>query len=483
MTRSKKTWQLMLLGMVSLLIITFFLPRGLTRISQPESCGEGCSRYDIVVIGSEIQGVLLAKEAQNLGRSVLILDPREKPGGELIQGQMLFLDEPMNKERKSLVQGELKALFDGYNKGKIRDLHEFQAYYDKLIQDITLKSGITISGVEEAAAGKSHRMKSLTYKDRDRKTYKVEAGYWVENTDFNALTGRLKHKRRIPGMETIEKSHKPDYMGATYMLNLKNVDWKTLNKNVLKHYPLSNVQKVFGPNTYVDWNFAVGFSNVMAKYAPAEKLVRLRGLNMANQGDGKVIINALIMYNVDPSSDDSVHEALRKGEAEAPRILEYLRMHLPGFEKAELNGFPSYLYIRDFNRYETEYVLKYEDVMGGIMFWDNVSIGAYPVDLQGTVHIPHGIGFGVPDPYGIPLRSFELKEYDNVLVVGKNIGADIKAYGSSRIMANNALAAQTIGIILGYEADRKQLKELTPEDFKRIHQYLKRRHHIDVEHI
>ncbi len=165
----------MLLGMVSLLIMTFFLPRGLTRISQPESCGEGCSRYDIVVIGSEIQGVLLAKEAQNLGRSVLILDPREKPGGELIQGQMLFLDEPMNKERKSLVQGELKALFDGYNKGKIRDLHEFQAYYDKLIQDITLKSGITISGVEEDAAGKGHRMKSLTYKDRDRKTYTVEA--------------------------------------------------------------------------------------------------------------------------------------------------------------------------------------------------------------------------------------------------------------------------------------------------------------------
>lgn len=123
---------------------------------------------------------------------------------------MLFLDEPMNKERKSLVQGELKALFDGYNKGKIRDLHEFQAYYDKLIQDITLKSGITISGVEEDAAGKGHRMKSLTYKDQDRKTYKVEAYYWVENTDFNALTGlAFKHKRRIPGMETIEKAISP----------------------------------------------------------------------------------------------------------------------------------------------------------------------------------------------------------------------------------------------------------------------------------
>ncbi|MDR9853553.1 FAD-dependent oxidoreductase [Paenibacillus sp. VCA1] len=483
MHRSKRTWQLMLLAMIFLLILTFFLPRGLTKISQPDSCGEGCSRYDIVVIGSEIQGVLLAREAQNLGRSVLILDPREKPGGELIQGQMLFLDEPMDQKRRSLVQGEIKNLFDGYNKGRIRDLHEFQAYYDKLIQDVTLKSGITISGVEEAAAGKSHILKSLVYKDRNHQMYKVEAGYWVENTDFNALTAKLKHKKRIPGMESIEKSNSPDYMGATYMLNLKNVDWKELNKDVLKHYPLSNVQKVYGPNTYADWNFAVGFSNVMAKYTPSEKLVRLRGLNMANQGDGKVIINGLIMYNVDPSSDASVKEALRKGEAEAPRILGYLRTHLPGFEKAELNGFPSYLYIRDFNRFETEYVLKYEDVMGGKMFWDNVSIGAYPVDLQGTVHIPHGIGLGVPGPYGIPLRSFELKEYDNVLVVGKNIGADIKAYGSSRIMANNALAAQTIGIILGYESDRKQLKELTPEDFKRIYRYLKRRYHIDVEDV
>ncbi|MEC0242165.1 FAD-dependent oxidoreductase [Paenibacillus dokdonensis] len=482
MHQSKKMWQLMLIVMISALVIQFFIPRGLTRITQPVSCGEGCSRYDVVVVGSELQGVLLAREAQNLGLSVLILDPREKPGGELIQGEMLFLDEPFNKERKSLVQGEMKNLFHKYNKGKVRDIDEFTDYYNGLIENIPLKSGIKISKVNEAAAGESHMMQSLMYTDRDQKDYKLEAGYWVENTDFNALTGKLKHKKRIPGMEVVEKSNQPDYMGATYMLKYKNVDWRKLNKDVLSHYPLSNVQELYGPNTYVDWNFAVGFSNIMGKYTPAEKLLRLRGLNIANQGNGHVIINGLIMYNVDPSSDDSVNEALRKGRVEAPHILEYLRTHLAGFENAEMNGYPSYLYIRDFNRFETDYVLKYEDVMSGKMFWDNVSIGSYPVDLQGTVNIPHGISYGVPDSYGIPLRSFQLKEYDNVLVVGKNIGADIKAYGTSRIMPNNALAAQTIGVILGYESQKKQLKDLTPEDFKRIHHYLKRKYKIDVEH-
>ncbi|MOA45518.1 hypothetical protein D3C78_1679200 [compost metagenome] len=76
----------------------------------------------------------------------------------------------------------------------------------------------------------------------------------------------------------------------------------------------------------------------------------------------------------------------------------------------------------------------------------------------------------------MPLRSFELKSYDNVLVVGKNVGANIKAYGSARIMPTTALAAQTIGIILGKES--KRLADLTPADFERIHKYLEKDYKI-----
>ncbi|WP_198022959.1 FAD-dependent oxidoreductase [Paenibacillus zanthoxyli] len=75
--------------------------------------------YDVIVIGSEIQGMLLAKEARTLGLNVLVLDPRSRPGGELIQSQMFFLDDVNDNRKNSLVQGEIKHLFDGYKAGTI----------------------------------------------------------------------------------------------------------------------------------------------------------------------------------------------------------------------------------------------------------------------------------------------------------------------------------------------------------------------------
>ncbi len=127
--------------------------------------------------------------------------------------------------------------------------------------------------------------------------------------------------------------------------------------------------------------------------------------------------------------------------------------------------------------------MNYKDVMSGRMFWDNVTVGGYTVDLQATRVVKKGIGYGKPDRYGIPLRSFELKSYDNVLVAGKNIGAEIKAYGSARIIPTTALAGETMGILLGREwkQGHKRLSELTPGDFRRIHRYLKKDYDIRID--
>ncbi|QWU18479.1 FAD-dependent oxidoreductase [Paenibacillus sophorae] len=432
--------------------------------------------YDVIVFGSEIQGMLLAQEARTLGLNVLVLDPRSRPGGELIQGQMFFLDDVNDNRKNSLVQGEIKHLFDGYKAGTIRKADEFQQYYDRIAKGIPLKSSIVIESVNISANNGMKSLKTLTYRDKAGVRHTVQAKYWVENSDFSGLTGKLGEKR-IPGMESLYNSKKPDYMAATYMLNFKKVNWSKLHQAILEDYPLTHVRAKYGPNTYVDWHFATGFSNLTQNFATNDPQLRLRGLNAVYQRDGQVIINALLIYNVDPSNPALIKSALRKGRAQAPQILAFLRKNIPGFSNAELNGYPEYLYIRDYNRYQTKYVLDYPDLTSGKMFWDNVSIGGYSIDLQGTSAIPTGIGFGKPNRYGIPLRSFELRSYDNVLVIGKNIGATIKAYGSARIMPTNALAAQTIGIILGRERN-KQLDELTESDFKRIHSYLKKDYHI-----
>lgn len=469
-----------------LLLESVGFPATASALSTPASnCGPGCTRYDVVMIGSEIEGVLLAKKAHEAGLSVLILDPREKPGGELIQGQMLVLDEPNDNRKHSLVQGELKPLYDGYKAGAIRKLSAFEGFYRKLIQGIPLRSGITVDGVEiedSGGVGKAKTLKSVTYLAKDGKLYQVQAGYFVENTDSNALTVHLGNQR-IPGMESLYNGKKPDYMAATYMLRFKGVNWGQLHQAVLEDYPLTNVVKKYGANTYVDWDFATGFSNLTYNYKPRDSQLMLRGLNATHQNNGEVIINGLLVYDVDPADPQSVRSAVARAKAEAPYIAKYLRKHIPGFGKAELNGYPDYLYIRDYNRYETDYVLTYKDVMSGRMFWDNVTIGGYAVDLQATRAVKRGISYGKPNRYGIPLRSFALKSYDNVLVAGKNVGAEIKAYGSARIIPTTALAGETMGILLGREWKQrhKRLSELTPADFRRIHQYLKKDYGIRID--
>lgn len=472
---SQRFKSIMIAVLILLLLLLSIKPSRTTAVRSTIPSG-ALSGYDVVVIGSEIQGVLLAKEAVKAGLKVLMLDPRNKPGGELIQGQMFFLDDVNDNERRNLVQGEIKKLFTGYKAGRIRKAADFNKYFDRLIQGIPLKSGIVLDSVHTEALGSGKTLKSLTYHGEDGTQHTIQSRYWVENTDFDALSSRL-HEARIPGMESLYNGKKPDYMAATYMLNFKNVDWNALHQSILDDYPLTNVRKKYGPNTYVDKRAATGFSNITNAFTAKDPQLRLRGLNAAYQNNGQVIINGLLIYNVNPADPKSVQTAITKAKAEAPRILSFLKSNLPGFANAELNGYPEYLYIRDYNRYETKYVLGYSDLMNSRMFWDNVSIGGYPIDLQGTRAIPRGIGFGKPDRYGLPLRSFELKSYDNVLVTGKELGASIKAYGSARVMPTTALAAQTIGIILGRERD-KRLVDLNTADFQRIHTYLRNEYKI-----
>ena len=442
-------------------------------------CPEPCAAYDVVVIGSEIEGVLLARAAHDHGRKVLILDPRPEPGGQLIQGQMLVLDEPRDKSRRSLVQGRLKYLYDAYNRRMIRKIGEFERFFDALLKPVPIVSGIEIVDVRTGQRGEARTLEYVEYRAPDGEIRRITAGYWVENTDHAALTGRLD-VRRIPGTESLFKGGgpEPEYMAATYMLRFRDVDWSALHKATLKEYPISNLREKYGPNTYVTRSFGTGFSKIMEKYAPSSDRLKLRGLNMTYQRDGQVVVNALLIFDVDPSDPQSVREAVELGKNEAPRILEFLRANLPGFGQAELDGLPDYLYIREFDRYETLYVLTRDDLMSSRMFHDNVSIGGYAIDIQATRRIPNGIGLGKPDRYGLPLRAFLLKEIDNVIVAGKNAGAAADAYGSVRITPNTGLAGEVIGILIGRET--KPLRDLTADDFERIHDYLDKEYGIRV---
>jgi len=89
-----------------------------------------------------------------------------------------------------------------------------------------------------------------------------------------------------------------------------------------------------------------------------------------------------------------------------------------------------------------------------------------------------GVRKGTPDKYGMPLRSFMAKGYRNVIVAGKNVGASAVAYGSARIQAHTALAAETIGLMLGRIDGQYELADMTPERMKELHDWIYETHQI-----
>jgi hypothetical protein len=420
---------------------------------------------DVAIIGSELEGMYLARAAADEGLRVKVIDPRAKAGGQLIQGEMLFLDETRDASGKLLVQGRAKELFDGFRAGRIRKLGEFQTYYAKLTNGIPMESGITIQEVAAAPGIQgTEAVQSVIYKTADGNEKKLTASYWVENSDFAALASRLK-VTRLPGLEKFYGQDQIEYMSAGMMMKFKNVDW-------------ARFQAAYKES--VNESFAIGLTGVTRGYKPTNDSVFLRGLNAVSQRDGEVIINAFLIYQVDPSDDASIAAAKELGQKEIPLILQYFKKNMTGWENAELNGFPDYLYIREYNHYETDYVLKVSDVLGARMFPDNVSIAGYPLDLQGLKANKWGIEMGRPDKYGMPLRSFQLKNYENVLMAGKNVGTTAIAYGSARIQPNTSLAAESIGVILGQIQGKKKLRELTEADWSTLHPYLESKYNIKV---
>lgn len=437
----------------------------LTPSPSPTPTPVPVETVDIAIVGSEMEGMYLARAAADEGLTVKVIDPRDKVGGQLLQAEMLFLDETRDSSGRLLVQGRAKELFDGFRSGRIRKLTEFTAYYNSLSKGIPIESGVTLAQVEAASGiNGTEAVKAIEYKTKDGLTKKLAASYWVENTDFGALSDKLK-VTRLPGLEKFYGQERIEYMSAGMMMKFKNVDWTKYQA----HYSQS-----------VNESYAIGLTSVTKGYQATNDRVFLRGLNAVNQRDGEVLINAFLLYTVDPTDDKSIQEAMELGKKEIPLILQYFRKNMVGWENAELNGFPNYLYIREYNHYETDYVLKVSDMLGAKMFPDNVSIAGYPLDLQGISSNKWGIEMGRPDKYGMPLRSFQLKNYENVLMAGKNVGTTAIAYGSARIQPNTALAAESIGIILGQINGKKKLRELTAEDWKVLHPYMESKYKLKL---
>lgn len=188
-------------------------------------------------------------------------------------------------------------------------------------------------------------------------------------------------------------------------------------------------------------------------------------------------------------------EGLTRSEIEGRRqvraIIDILNRYGDSDRKLTLVGLSSSIGIREGRHMKLSYTMTGDDVCNGARFGDAIANGSYPIDihhadkpgctfwyLNGMTEYErdgykHEISYwkekaeDYPRYYQIPYRSLLPKEYDNVLVCGRAMDADARAYGAVRVMINLNQTGEAAGVAAAMCADKEiSNKELDTEELR-----------------
>ncbi|WP_243029868.1 FAD-dependent oxidoreductase [Thermus altitudinis] len=389
------------------------------------------AQYDLVVYGATPQGVTAAVAAAQEGLRVFLLEPGRGVGGVLTQGWLATLD--LAKDQEGLLQGGL-----------------FRDFYRRIGQE----ASFDVKRAEEAfwamlrEAGVEVRLQASL----DR--VEVEAGrltrvvtpegpilapYFVDASDTADLAFRagasFTQGREDTGLDSRS-------MAATLVFRLEGVPWGAVFLTL--NYEGQVLRTGAGAWGRSGW----GFASLVRGYLPSDpNRYALRGLNLARQDDGSLLVNALLLFGMEGADPLSLERIRREAALEAERVVAYLREKDPLlFGTARLAGVAPDLYLRESRHLKALYRLRADEVLLGRTFPDAVALGGYPLD--GQAYFPGETPYllGTPVPYGVPFRSLVPQELRNLLVVSQAAGFDSVAAFSARVVPLQMALGEAAGV-------------------------------------
>ncbi len=424
------------------------------ELKLPEA--ENIIYTDLLVFGSEPEGIAAAVSAGRSDLKVLLVDPREELGGLFTLGALNFLDMNHGKDKTLLTRGIFEEFYKRVG-GTAFDLEKAkEVFADLLGQEESIETALGYS-LEETIL-EDQVLKAIRIKNK--KTAEealVYAKMFIDSSADADLAAMAGVPYTLAGEDIGEKDRQ---MGVTLVFTLADVDWKAVT---------SYLKSGKEANTGVTSKAAWGYTELGYSYEPVDELMRLRGFNAARQDNGEVLINALVIFGVDVLDPESKKEGIERGKKELEYILPYVRENFPGFENARLIRTAEELYVRESRHIKAEYMITIDDVLEYNDQWDKIALASYPVDVQPTATQRWGTIIGNPDRYAIPFRSLIPLEIDNLMVAGKAAGYTSLAAGSARVVPIGMASAEGAGLAAKFAIDN----ELTPRELSQNESLIK----------
>lgn len=399
-------------------------------------CGCGSTEtYDVIVVGGDPEGISAAVTSARNGMKTLLIEDDEALGGLMTLGGLNFIDMCTGDDGTLLTQGTFLEFHDAVG-GTAFDIQKAKDVFLQMVENeenLTLKlntefvepvmDGSTITGVVVKQNGKQITCKADSIIDA------------TVDADVAAAAGA---PYTYLGQDY---GHTENVTGVTLVFEVSGVNWQAVSDYL-------NGDE--NPNTGCTGKAAWGYNEESFAYVAQDSQTRLRGLNIALQDNGNVLINGFLIFGVEPLEEASKEAGIERGKAELEHIIPYLRENYAGFENAELAGTASQLYVRESRHILGEYQLTLDDVMENRWFDDTVAIGSYPVDVPPNAKRTVGIIIGAPDRYGVPFRCLVPQQIDGMLVVGRSASYTSLAAGSARVIPLGMAEGDAAGVAAAY---------------------------------
>ncbi len=407
--------------------------------------------YDVIVVGGDPEGVTAAISAARNGAKTLLLSSEDGLGGLFTYGMLNTLDMNYNKAGELLTRGIFDEFYD-----KIGRTESFGVeYVKKVFEDMVLAEpniDYRVNQIFNDVVLEDNVVTGVTMTDKlgvNNTFYGKRVIDATQNADVCAKAG-------VPYYTGMEDVNVTGNMAATLVFKIGGVDWEEL-RNDINRYAEETGDYSCGINESSAWGFGKWcYDNYKSIYYN----MKFRGPNMGLQDDGTVLINALQIFYVDLSDENSIENAKKYGEIEARNAFLHLKNKLNSFANAYFIDTADELYIREARHIQGEYVLQASDLLEGVNFDDKIAMGSYPLDIQSTNMKNNGYVVLAPDQYSIPYRCIVPKEIENLYIVGKSASYSSVAAGSARVVPIGMVEGESAGAIAMYTIE----KGITPRE-------------------
>ena len=389
---------------------------------------------DVLVIGGTPAGVAAAVAAARRGANVTLVARRPVLGGVLTDATMDQWDLNLAPGGAPVEGGIFREIYatlgDAFSPSDAARAFGALVASEPRIHTI-LNANVT--GVRTGTSPDGTTIDAVTVEHPGGKPFTLKAATVVDATDdadIAALAGaHYDVGRQDTGIDERMQA-------VTLMFTFDGVDWPTIERGYSEH--------VFGPGGATEKR-AWGYARLLDGYEAASPEVLVRDLNLGREDADTVTVNAIDVLGIDGRSAADLVRARVASEDEAPRLLAFLRVHLPGFEDARIGRFADAVYVRETRHVLGEAYLTANDVWNGVLPGDRIGLSSYPLDLHPVTATDKLAYAAIRHVYGVPFGALVPRGFANLVLASPSISASHEAAGSARVIPTTIEEGEAAG--------------------------------------